>query len=160
MKTTASKSSRIQKELQQRRPFPSRRQEGAIALLRTADVVKRRMARVIEPAGVTLQQYNVLRILRGSGEGGIATLEIARRMIEETPGITRLLDRLETKRLVRRERCPSDRRQVLCWITGAGLELLGGLDEVVNRADTEVLRMVGGEDLGTLIAILDSIRGE
>jgi DNA-binding MarR family transcriptional regulator len=160
MKTTASKSSRIQREIQQRRPFRSRRQEASIALLRTADVVKRRMAKVIEPAGVTLQQYNVLRILRGAGDGGIATLEIARRMIEETPGITRLLDRLETKRMVRRERCPSDRRQVLCWITVAGTQLLGGLDEDVDRADVEVLHMLGAEEVGRLIDLLDSIRGE
>src|SRR5215467_11060808 len=131
MKTPRARTSRIQQELRQRRPFRTQRQEAGVALLRTADVVKRRMAKVIEPAGITLQQYNVLRILRGSGEGGIATLEIARRMIEQTPGITRLLDRLENKRLVRRERCPSDRRQVLCWITDPGLKLLGELDVTV-----------------------------
>ena len=160
MKTTRTRTSKIQQELRQRRPFRSQRQEAGVALLRTADVVKRRMARVIEPAGITLQQYNVLRILRGAGEGGIATLEIARRMIEQTPGITRLLDRLESKRLVRRERCPSDRRQVLCWITTEGQELLVGLDEPVNRADVEVLRALGGEELQRLIELLDSIRGE
>ena len=160
MKTARPKTSRIQQELRQRRPFRNHRQEAGIALLRTADVVKRRMAKVIEPAGITLQQYNVLRILRGAGEGGIATLEIARRMIEQTPGITRLLDRLESKRLVRRERCPSDRRQVLCWITTEGQELLVGLDEPVNRADVEVLRMLGGEELARLIELLDSIRRE
>jgi DNA-binding MarR family transcriptional regulator len=159
MKTTASKSSRIQREIQQRRPFRSRRQEASIALLRTADVVKRRMAKVIEPAGVTLQQYNVLRILRGAGDGGIATLEIARRMIEETPGITRLLDRLETKRLVRRERCPSDRRQVLCWITVDGTQLLGGLDEIMAWAKQKGVD-AADEGVGRLIDLLDSIRGE
>jgi|SRR5262252_6150922 len=160
MKKATSKTSRIQRELKQRKPFPSRRQEAGVALLRTADVVKRRMAKVIEPAGVTLQQYNVLRILRGAGEGGIATLEIARRMIEQTPGITRLLDRLEHKRLVRRERCPSDRRQVLCWITAPGLELLDDLDVTVNRADSHALRMLGGDEVDRLIELLDSIREE
>jgi hypothetical protein len=60
--------------------------------------VTRRLAGVVEPHGVTLQQYNVLRILRGAGEGGLPTLEIAQRMIEHAPGITRLLDRLERKR--------------------------------------------------------------
>src|SRR5215831_9019695 len=160
MKKATSKTSRIQRELKQRKPFPSRRQEAGVALLRTADVVKRRMAKVIEPAGVTLQQYNVLRILRGAGEGGIATLEIARRMIEQTPGITRLLDRLEHKRLVRRERCPSDRRQVLCWITDPGLKLLVDLDEVVNQADAAPVRALAAEEVAKLIELLDSIRDE
>ena len=160
MKKATSKSSRIQQELKQRKPFPSRRQEAGVALLRTADVVKRRMAKVIEPAGITLQQYNVLRILRGSGEGGIATLEIARRMIEQTPGITRLLDRLENKHLVRRERCPSDRRQVLCWITDPGLKLLVDLDEVVNQADAAPMRTLAAEEVAQLIELLDSIRDE
>jgi len=160
MKNSASRTSRIQKELKQRRPFNSRRQEASVALLRTVDIVKRRMAKVIEPAGITLQQYNVLRILRGSGESGIATLEIARRMIERTPGITRLLDRLEAKLLVRRERCPSDRRQVLCWITSPGLELLSRLDVTVNQADSNALRMLGGEEVDRLIELLDTIREE
>src|SRR5262245_7826612 len=160
MKTKTSKSSRIQQEIQQRRPFKNRRQEAAVALLRTVDVVRRRMAQTIEPAGITLQQYNVLRILRGSGDGGIATLEIARRMIEQAPGNTRLLDRLETKRLVRRERCPSDRRQVLCWITGEGLELLGKLDVTVDRADADALSALDGDEIVRLIELLDSIRGE
>jgi DNA-binding MarR family transcriptional regulator len=160
MKTATSKSSRIQEEIKQKRPFRTRRQEASVALLRTADVVKRRMAQVIEPAGVTLQQYNVLRILRGSGEGGIATLEIARRMIEQTPGITRLLDRLENKRLVRRERCPTDRRQVLCWITDSGLQVLGELDVTVDQADASVLQMLAADEVARLIELLDSIREE
>ena len=95
-------TSRIQAEIKQKKPFRSRQQEAGLALLRTADVVRRRIARVIEPHGVTLQQYNVLRILGGAGKEGMPTLEIAGRMIERTPGITRLLDRLEAKRLVRR----------------------------------------------------------
>jgi DNA-binding MarR family transcriptional regulator len=158
MKKATSKTSRIQQEIKQKRPFRTRRQEASVALLRTADVVKRRMAQVIEPAGVTLQQYNVLRILRGAGDGGIATLEIARRMIEQTPGITRLLDRLENKRLVRRERCPTDRRQVLCWITDSGLQVLGELDVTVDQADASVLQMLPADEITRLIELLDSIR--
>jgi len=71
----------------------------------------------------------VLRILRGAGQQGTPTLEIADRMIQKNPGITRLLDKLEAKHLVRRKRCPEDRRQVLCWITEAGLRLLADLDK-------------------------------
>ncbi|HSN86827.1 MAG TPA: MarR family transcriptional regulator, partial [Thermoanaerobaculia bacterium] len=88
--------------------------------MRTTDLVRRAIARLLEPYDMTPQQYNVLRILRGAGEEGIPTLEISDRMIEQAPGITRLLDRLEAKKLVRRQRCPEDRRQVLCWLTPEG----------------------------------------
>src|SRR5262249_35367113 len=109
--------SAIVREIKQTRPFPSQRQEGAVALMRTADQLRHLLTRYLEPAGITAQQYNVLRILRGANPERLPTLEIAERMIERTPGITRLLDRLEAKQLVHRERCPSDRRQVLCGIT-------------------------------------------
>ncbi|MFP5247340.1 MAG: MarR family winged helix-turn-helix transcriptional regulator, partial [Thermoanaerobaculia bacterium] len=114
----------LRDELKQTRPFVTRTQEAALALLRTADLVRRSIGAVVEPEGITMQQYNVLRILRGAGEKGLPTLEIAERMVEQTPGITRLIDRLETKQLVGRERCPTDRRQVFCRITKEGLALL------------------------------------
>lgn len=158
MKKPRGRASKIQKEIQQSRPFRSRHQEAGVSLLRTADVVRRRVSRVIEAAGITFQQYNVLRILRGSGDQGIPTLEIARRMIEETPGITRLLDRLEAKKLVRRERCPSDRRQVLCWIAPDGAGLLARLDEPVDRMDAEAMGALRDEEIGHLIALLDRVR--
>jgi DNA-binding MarR family transcriptional regulator len=160
MNATTRKPSRIQKEIAQRKPFHSPQQEAGVALLRTADVVRRRIARFIEPAGITGQQYNVLRILRGANDEGLPTLEIARRMIEQTPGITRLLDRLERRRLVRRERCASDRRQVLCWITQDGQALLEGLDATIDRADQEVLGRLDLADLSRLIELLDTIRSE
>src|SRR6478672_1287777 len=130
---TQPPTSRIQSEIRQKRPFRTRRQEAAIALLRTADVVRRRMAQIVEAHGVTLQQYNVLRIVAGAGKDGIPTLDIAERMIERTPGITRLLDRLEARKLVRRERCPSDRRQVLCWLTAPGQELIREMSGPIDK---------------------------
>ena len=126
--------------------------------MKTADLVNRRFASVVEPAGISGQQYNVLRILRGSGKDGLPTLEVASRLIEQTPGITRLLDRLEAKKWIRRERCPSDRRQVLCWITPSGLDLLAGLEQAVLDFDREVLGQLSGADLRELIRILDRIR--
>jgi DNA-binding MarR family transcriptional regulator len=120
--------SRLQRELKQQRPFAAPTQEAAVALMRTADLMRRALSAVVEPLDVTIQQYNVLRILRGAGERGLPTLEIAERMIEQAPGITRLIDRLEAKQLVARERCDTDRRQVFCRITGEGLELLAQLD--------------------------------
>ena len=150
----------IQDEIQQRQPFRSRGQEGLLSLLRTADQLKRHVASVVEPYGLTLQQFNVLRILRGAGARGLPTLDIAERMIEQAPGITRLLDRLERKALVRRERCPRDRRQVLVAITAGGLRLLKGLDRPVAEADDELLARLGPRRTLTLIRLLDAVRNE
>jgi MarR family transcriptional regulator, organic hydroperoxide resistance regulator len=129
-----------------------------VSLLRTADQLKRDLALVVEPHGLTLQQFNVLRILRGAGRGGLPTLDIAERMIEQAPGITRLLDRLEKKTLVRRERCPRDRRRVLVAITRGGLRLLAGLDRPVAEADDTLLARLGSRRALTLIRLLDTVR--
>src|SRR5262245_39122094 len=150
--------SAIERELKQTKPFPSRRQEGAVALLRTADLLRHRVARHLEPMDITPQQYNVLRILRGARPERLPTLELADRMIERAPGITRLLDRLEAKKLVHRERCASDRRQVLCTITAAGLELLRRLDGNVNDLEVGSLGRLSDEQTLQLIRLLDLVR--
>ncbi|MBV9773385.1 MAG: MarR family transcriptional regulator [Gemmatimonadetes bacterium] len=152
-----SETSALQREIRQNRPFRSPGQEASLAILHTADVVRRRSAATIERYGVTLQQYNVLRILRGAG-APIPTLEIGERMIEQTPGITRLLDRIESKGLVTRRRCPDDRRQVLCSITPAGLELLGRIDEVVDESDQDLVGMLRPEEQKELIRLLAAVR--
>ena len=151
-------SSALQREIRQTKPFRSSTQEAVVGLLRTTDRVRRTLAGVVEPRGLTLQQYNVLRILRGARPGGLPTLEIAARMVEHAPGITRLLDRLEAKALVRRQRRDDDRRQVMCRITPAGLRLLAGLDAGLQRADQSTLGMLSRRDLRHLIALLDRIR--
>ncbi len=154
----SNQPSRLQQELKQNRPFRSLGQEATVAMLRTNDLLRRRMGAVLETEDVTLQQYNVLRILRGAGPEGLPTLEIADRMIEQTPGITRLLDRLEAKRLVSRERCPTDRRQVTCRISRDGLALLGRLDPTVDHADDTLLGPLTQAELRQLIRLLDRIR--
>ncbi|HET9227203.1 MAG TPA: MarR family transcriptional regulator [Thermoanaerobaculia bacterium] len=154
----SERESAIQREIRQTRPFRSLSQEGVVALLRTADVVRRYIARVLEPYGITPQQYNVLRILRGAGAEGLPTLTIAERMIEEAPGITRLLDRLEAKGMVRRQRCPEDRRQVLCFAQPSGLDLLNRIDGAMDEADDAVLGQLSDEDKTQLIRLLDAVR--
>lgn len=135
---------------------------GVVALLRTVDGVRRFLARVVEPRGITLQQFNVLRILRGAeraGEAeGLPTLELADRMVERAPGITRLLDRLERKRLVERRRCPQDRRQVLCRIAPGGLELLERLERPMAEADVDCLRALDDRQLRSLLTLLEAIQ--
>jgi DNA-binding MarR family transcriptional regulator len=148
----------LQQELQQTRPFQTVAQEVVLALVRTADVVRREAARVVEPRGITLQQYNVLRILRGAGEGGMPTLEVGGRMIEQTPGVTRLLDRLEAKGYVRRERCRKDRRQHLCRLTPQGARLLDELDAPMLAAHAASLQGLAAADRQRLLAMLADIR--
>ena len=150
---------RLAAELRQNRPFQTPAQEAVVSLLRTTDEVSRRLTAVVEPQGLTLQQYNVLRILRGGGPEGVPTLEVAARMIEQTPGITRLLDRLEEKGLVRRERCEHDRRQHLCWITPRALATLDRLDAPMLAAADAAMMPLGRQDRATLIRLLDAIRG-
>jgi DNA-binding MarR family transcriptional regulator len=153
-----TRRSRIQEEIKQRKPFRSIGQEAVISLLRTADVVRSHFEKQLAPYGVTLQQYNVLRILRGSSPDPLPTLEIGDRLIERVPGVTRLLDRLEEKHLVRRERCTEDRRRVHCWITEEGLALLAALDEPVDRADRECVSALSDGQLQLLIESLDAVR--
>jgi DNA-binding MarR family transcriptional regulator len=151
-------TSRLQQELRQRKPFPSAAQEAAVALARTTDRVRRCIEATLLQEGITHTQYNVLRILRGAGEEGIPTLDVAERMVEQAPGITRLMDRLEAKGLVRRERCAEDRRQVLCWATPRGLELLATLDEPVDAAGQRAMAPLSEAEKRELIRLLAAIR--
>ena len=150
----------LREEIRQTKPFESPTQEAILSVYRTSDVLQRRFVKLVEPHGISLQQYNVLRILRGAGKEGTPTLDIADRMIEKTPGITRLLDKLEGKHLVRRKRCPEDRRQVLCWITDAGLNLLAELDKPIVQASVSSLHSLTQAELKQLISILEKVRGE
>lgn len=150
--------SRLQKELKQTKPFSSKATEAALALVRTADLIRRNMAALFVEYDITGQQFNVLRILRGAGERGLPTLEIAERMVEQTPGITRLIDRLESKQLVTRERCLTDRRQVFCKITKDGLALLAELDAPVRAAEEKAMHFLAPRDLIMLIALLEQAR--
>lgn len=146
-------------EIKQTKPFRSRSQEAYLALLRTADEAKHLLAQCLESEGITTQQYNVLRILRGAGEQGLPTLTVAERMIERTPGVTRLLDRMERKGWVSRERCTEDRRRVWCRVTDAGLELLDRLERPIEELDGVFVEELEDAELGALIELLARLRG-
>src|SRR5690606_6318562 len=121
-------TSRLQAEIQQTKPFPSVYEEVILSILRTADLIRTAISDVLAPAGITMQQYNVLRILRGAGDAGLPTLAIGDRMIEYSPGITRLLDRMEAKGWILRELCKIDRRVVHARNSPEGLQLLTSID--------------------------------
>ena len=154
----ARQGSRLQDELKQTRPFQSVYQEATLSVMKTADLLRRQLARQLEPQEITPQQYNVLRILRGAGAAGLPTLSIGERLIEETPGMTRLLDRLEAKGLVRRVRCKQDRRQVLCYITAGGETLLAALDPILAATQTEMAGTLTESEAESLVVLLEKMR--
>ena len=139
---------------------PPRHKAVVIAVLHTADRLRRSGEALLAPHDVTLQQFNVLRILRGARPEGLCTLAIAERMIEQTPGITRLIDRLEKKGLVRRVRSEEDRRQVWCRITPAGERLLARLDDPVEQFDRAAVRRLSPADQEQLTTLLDLLHRE
>jgi len=116
------------------------------------------VARCLESEGVTLQQYNVLRILRGAGQAGLPTLAIAERLVEDAPGMTRLLDRLEGRGWVRRERSVKDRRQVFCYIRRAGLDMLDRLEPAIAGLDERFAETLADSEAETLTELLEKIR--
>ncbi|MBL8843217.1 MAG: MarR family transcriptional regulator [Planctomycetes bacterium] len=148
-----------QEAIQQTRPFRSAGQEAVVALFLASEALKNRVAKVLAARDdITLQQYNVLRILRGAGAEGLPTLDIVERMIEQTPGITRLIDRLEGKCFVERYRLERDRRQVWCRLTAEGAALLADLDAPMDALDSTALDCLSARELATLIGLLARIR--
>jgi len=156
----ARRATGVRGDLQQRTPFRSVAQEATVALLKTAAVIERALALSLAPEGLSHEQYNVLRILRGAGDDPLPTLEIRRRMIAEGAAITRLLDKLEARGYVSRERPATSRRQVLCTITAAGRAALARVDDAVNDTDEWGTRALSGAELDTLISLLDRIRAD
>src|SRR5882724_4448387 len=111
----------LQLEIKKKQPFDLAEQEAMLNILRTADQLQIRFARLFRKFGLTPQQYNILRILRGEGRP-LPILEIAARMITVVPGITGLIDRLEAANWVERKRCDNDRRVIYVAIAPQALE--------------------------------------
>lgn len=144
-------------------PHPDRATDArraVVGLLRGADHARRTLGRTLEPHGLSNAQYNVLRILRGAHPEPLATLAIAERTLERTPGITRLLDRLEAKGLVHRSRSTRDRRQVQCRISDRGLALLATLDEPVRAANGTALANLSDAEVARLAELLERVGGD
>lgn len=147
----------ITDEIKQTRPFRTRSQEATVALMRTVHILRRQADAVVATEEITLQQFNVLRILRGA-RGPLPTMEISERMIEPSCGITRLIGTLEQRGFVKREQWPGDRRQVLCQITPAGLRVLDRLEEPMNRLDDATTGTLPLDQVEALLEILGEIR--
>ncbi len=150
----------IQAEIRQTKPFSKLEDEALVALQRTADRLHGCLSEMLRAHGLSPTQYNALRILRGAGDEGRACSEIAERMINRDPDITRLVDRLERRGLVERSREDRDRRVVTTRITAAGLELLESLDQPIEDFNRRMLGPLGEEQLRMLIQLLEAARAQ
>jgi DNA-binding MarR family transcriptional regulator len=128
-----------------------------VALLRTADGLGQQAEQVLRPAGLTGAQYNVLRILRGAEPDGLACREIGDRMISHDPDMTRLLDRMEKRGWITRERQTEDRRVIKTRVTPQGLALLKTLDQPVRETHKRQFRHISAARLKTLAGLLEEI---
>jgi DNA-binding MarR family transcriptional regulator len=148
----------LRKEIKQVKAWSSREEEAFLNLLRTADALSRGEAVVLKPANLSPNQYNALRILRGAGEEGVTCSELGSRLIERDPDVTRLIDRLEERGLMRRTRDARDRRVYRNVITPAGVELLASLDEPLAAVHKKQMGHLSPEKLATLISLLEDAR--
>lgn len=135
----------------------NKEESAFIELMLTADVLSRRLQQVIKTEDLSMTQYNVLRILRGTPEG-LSCREVADRMITRDPDVTRLLDRLEKRGLISRSREEKDRRTVMTRITPAGLATLERLDDVVQDTHRGQLGHLGEKRLKELGNLLTACR--
>lgn len=149
---------KLQDEIKQTKPFGSLEDEAFLNVLRTAEAFLWREAEFLKPYEITLSQYNVLRILRGAEPVGLICREISERMIARDPDVTKLLDRLEARGLVRRERQEKDRRVIIVRITSEGLDLVKEIDEPVLKMTENLLAHLGERKLKTLIELLEEAR--
>ncbi len=146
----------LQRRLRTRRASPPA-EEALLNLLVAASHMRERFDALCAEAGLTSAQYNVLRILRGGPHDGTARCEVADRMVDRAPDVTRLIDRLEEKGLVERRRCPEDRRLSLACITREGLEILARLDPAIEGAGREFGERLGEADCLELSRICERI---
>ena len=148
----------LQEDLRQTRPFSSLQQEAYLSIVRTTSALTDRVEDLLKPYGISATQYNVLRILRGAGDGGLCRNELRDRMLTRMPDMTRLLDRMEEAGLVTRSRERDDRRMVLTQITAKGRELLSALDRPMTDLHRDQLARLTEEQLQALIGLLTAIR--
>ena len=153
-----SVGTKLQKELKQTKPFVSREEEVYLNIQRTAEMLWSGVNETFKRVDLTPTQYNVLRILRGAGGQGVSCSEVSERLVTKDSDITRLLDRLETRGLISRERDKRDRRVITTRITDEGLRLLAGLDKPIAECHRRQLGHLGEKRLATLSKLLEDAR--
>jgi DNA-binding MarR family transcriptional regulator len=153
-----SVANRLKDEIRQNKPFTGLEQEALLNIRRTSGYVEDITQQILKEQGLTDSQYNVLRILRGAGPDGLRCSEIGERMITRDPDITRLLSRLQRRRLVGRHRDTRDRRVIHIRITPAGSAILHELDPIVEASANSLFGHLTRERLALLIDLMEEVR--
>jgi len=151
-------TSELQAELKQHKPFKSLKEEAHLSIQRTAALLEHAFEAALKPHRITATQYNVLRILRGSEPEGLCRNEIGCRLVRQVPDVTRLLDRLESGRLIARHRGGEDRRYVVTRITRKGLHLLDEVEDGIAEIHHEQLGHLDEAQLRQLNSLLALVR--
>jgi DNA-binding MarR family transcriptional regulator len=147
---------KIEEEIKQTK-FKSPYQKAVLNLIFTANWLQGHQQEFFKKFGLTLQQFNILRILKGQHPKAISATEIKSRMLDKNSDVSRLLDRLDLKGLINKTTCPIDKRAADISISTAGLELLRELDQKQKEIDT-VLKL-SMEEAELLSNLLDKGRG-
>jgi len=138
--------------------FKNEDQKMLLNLLFTSNWLKHMDAARLRPHGLSPQQYNILRILRGAQGNKMSMRDVLRRMLDRSPNATRLTDKLIAKGLVLRTRCTDDRRVVHLMISAKGLELVNSMDQDTERVARTVARKLTAEEARTMNQLLDKLR--
>lgn len=144
----------VQERLQQSR-FRSPAQEAMLAVLLAGARLREQVEAAAAEAGITGQQYNVLRILRGARPGGLPRCDIGKRTIERAPDLTRIVDRLAREGLVERARSEADARLSVARITRKGLAVLDRIDPRIEALHRAMTARLGERDASTLTRICE-----
>ena len=147
----------IEEAIHQRK-FSSVYDKAIVNILFTASWLDTLNIQQMKPFGVSPQQYNVLRILRGASPDALRLSDITERMIDKNSNATRLVEKLRQKGFVKREVCKHNRRQVDIWITQKGLELLAELD-VLRGNVKDIFSGISEKEVAQLSELLDKMRG-
>jgi DNA-binding MarR family transcriptional regulator len=149
---------KLQQEIHQTKAIRLLEEEAALNVVRTADVLMLAVGEALKPHLLSATQYNVLRILRGAGKDGASCKDIGSRMVARDPDITRLMDRLEQRGLLTRDRAREDRRIVTHRLSEAGLELVNALDGPIETVHRRTLGRMKPQKLRDLVGLLEEIR--
>ncbi|MEM7367654.1 MAG: MarR family transcriptional regulator [Bacteroidota bacterium] len=150
---------KLEKAIKQSTPFRSSRQRAAVNLIFTHNWLVSHHRNFLKGADITIQQYNVLRILRGQSPNPISTSDIRERMLDRRSDVSRIVDRLLKKDLISRSTCQEDKRLVDVTISQSGLDLLAELD---NRGDMldEIMNSLSDDEVDQLNDLLDKMRNQ
>lgn len=138
--------------------FKDEYQRAMLNIMYTANWLELTSTKLLKPFGLSIQQFNVLRILRGSHPNTLNLLDIQERMMDKMSNATRLVEKLRQKNLLTRHQCPDNRRKVEIAITDKGLDLLQKLDPVLVENHLSLSKKLTKEEAVWLGEILDKIR--